>query len=349
MSGYVEVVGHDVFDERAAAGPALDVDREGLGMSELAVLDADVTNPAGGLAADPDTSEDRIRQGAVGDQNVFAGSEQRVAFHAAAGFDRDTVVAGGDVAAVDHYMLAGIDIDAVAVAARAADGQVLDENVVAVGWVQRPHQAIFGREVFEAHVIAANRFDQRRMAQRVLRVGSSAQRCVADDLSRPDDADVFGIDGVNQTDVPLDPFAFPANLRHRVIGEVRCSEYRGIPIETKNRVGSERNGAGEIVAGGNEHFAAAQNVTAIDGLLNGGGILCLAVASRAEVADVQGEFGSRLRLFERGGLSQYTEAEKGNKRQTHRSPVIHFIASAKSVPGAVATGFRPRDLDRVRC
>jgi hypothetical protein len=44
--------------------------------------------------------------------------------------------------------------------------------------------------------------------------------------------------------------------------------------------------AGEIVAGGNQHFAAAENPTAIDGLLNGGGILGDAVAGRAEFAVV---------------------------------------------------------------
>jgi len=66
--------------------------------------------------------------------------------------------------------------------------------------------------------------------------------------------------------------------------------------------------AGEIVAGGNQHFAAAENPTATDGLLNGGGILGDAVAGRAEFADVESELRSagrgRLRGLRRAGIDQ---------------------------------------------
>ncbi len=64
-AGDVQVVGDDVFDERASARTALDVDREGLGAGELAVLDADVANAARSLAADADAGEDGIREGAI--------------------------------------------------------------------------------------------------------------------------------------------------------------------------------------------------------------------------------------------------------------------------------------------
>ena len=75
--GDVEVVGNNVFDERAAARAALDIDREGLGAGELAMLDADVANAAGSLAADADAGEDGIREGAIGDEDVLGGLEQR--------------------------------------------------------------------------------------------------------------------------------------------------------------------------------------------------------------------------------------------------------------------------------
>jgi hypothetical protein len=39
-------------------------------------------------------------------------------------------------------MLAGIDIDAVAISAGSADGKVPDVNVFAVGGMNAPHQAV---------------------------------------------------------------------------------------------------------------------------------------------------------------------------------------------------------------
>ena len=49
--------------------------------------------------------------------------------------DGDAVVAGRDVAAVAADVLAGVDVDAVAVPARAANGQIPDEDMLGVGRV----------------------------------------------------------------------------------------------------------------------------------------------------------------------------------------------------------------------
>src|SRR5277367_1999812 len=170
-AGDLEVGGGDVFDEGAAARAGLDVDGEGLGEGELAVADVDVADAAGGLAADADAGEDADGEGAVGDGDVFGGDERVDAdlrirrrklgrgFGSAAGFEGDAVVAGGDVAVVDEDVLAGVDIDAVAVAAGGADGEVLDGDVAAERGVERPHEVVAGGEVFEAEIGAVDGFD----------------------------------------------------------------------------------------------------------------------------------------------------------------------------------------------
>ena len=163
-AGDVEVGGGDVFDEGSAAGAGLDVDGEGFGEGEFAVADADVADAAGGFAADADAGEDGVGEGAVGDGDVFGGdvgigADLRCGFGAAAGFEGDAVVAGGDVAVVDEDVLAGVDVDAVAVAAGGADGEVLDDDVAAERGVERPHEVVAGGEVFEAEVGAVDGFD----------------------------------------------------------------------------------------------------------------------------------------------------------------------------------------------
>ncbi len=80
-------------------------------------------------------------------------------FGAAAGFEGDAVVAGGDVAVVDEDVLAGVDVDAVAVASGGADGEVLDGDVAAECGVEGPHEVVAGGEFFEAEVGAVDGFD----------------------------------------------------------------------------------------------------------------------------------------------------------------------------------------------
>ena len=88
-------------------------------------------------------------------------------------------------------------------------------------------------------------------------------------------------------DATLYPFAFPTNLRDRVVGKIRSSEDDGIFVQAQNRIRLERDCSSEIVACWYQHFAAAKNRTAIDGLLDAGGIFREAVPGGAEVADVE--------------------------------------------------------------
>ena len=52
------------------------------------------------------------------------------------------------------------------------------------------------------------------------------------------------------------------------------------------------SGAGEVGAGGDEDFAAAEHGAAVDGLLEGGGVFGFAVGGGAEVADVEYQGGA---------------------------------------------------------
>ena len=67
---------------------------------------------------------------------------------------------------------------------------------------------------------------------------------------------------------------------------------------------AELEGPGEVVAGGDEDFAATEDGAAVDGLLDGCSVVGGAVAKGAVVADVEGEGwfggGGRFALRFRG-------------------------------------------------
>ena len=287
---HIQIAARDVFDERAAARPALDVNGVSLRASELAILDTDIANPAGSFAADPDAGEDRVRQCAVGDEDVLTGPEKRERFAAAPGLNRDTVVAGRDVAAIDADVFAGIDIDPVPVTAGAAYGEIAYVDVLAIRGVKRPHETVFGGEILEAQIGAADGLDQGGMAQRVLVVGTTAERGIPHNPSRPDDSSMVSIHGVNQGHVPLYPFALPADLRHRIIAEIGSAEQNRVLLQTEQRIGSEGDGARKIIARRNQRFASAQRPAAVEGLLDGAGIFRPAVADGPKIADIEDEY-----------------------------------------------------------
>ena len=88
-----------------------------------------------------------------------------------------------------------------------------------------------------------------------------------------------------------DPAAFPADLGDGVVVHVGGAGEDGVGCEAEEGVGAELEGSGEVVAGGNEDFAAAEDGATVDGLLDGGGVFGGAVAEGAVVADVEGQVG----------------------------------------------------------
>ena len=103
---------------------------------------------------------------------------------------------------------------------------------------------------------------------------------------------MVGFESIDQTEMSLNPFAFPSHLAHGIVGQVGRPDDVSVLLKTQNRIGAQREGAGEIVARGHHHFAAPQNPAPVDGLLQRGGIFGDAVAFGSEVADVESEFDS---------------------------------------------------------
>ena len=110
-------------------------------------------------------------------------------------------------------------------------------------------------------------------------------------LPGADDAGVGGVEGVDEGGVAGDPAAFPADLGDGVVVHVGGAGECGVGCEAEEGVGAELEGSGEIVAGGDEDFAAAEDGAAVDGLLDGDGVFGGAVAEGSVVADVEGESG----------------------------------------------------------
>ena len=116
------------------------------------------------------------------------------------------------------------------------------------------------------------------MAQWCCGAGASAERVCADDFSRADDAGIVGVVGVDESGVAGDPAAFPADLGDGVVVHVGGAGEDGVGGEAEESVGAELECSGEVVAGGDEDFAAAENGAAVDSLLEGDGVFCGAVA-----------------------------------------------------------------------
>src|SRR6185312_6899807 len=91
------------------------------------------------------------------------------------------------------------------------------------------------------------------------------------------DADAGGVDGVDQGDVSMDPAALPADGCHGIVGHLAGAGENSVLLETQQSVGAQLDGSGEIVAGGDEYFAAAEYGATIERLLQRGGVLGCAV------------------------------------------------------------------------
>src|SRR5262249_20882983 len=128
-SGDIQIVRNYVLDECTAAHTSLDVEGKRLRTNEPAVRHPDITDPAGGFSSNADAGKDRVRHCAVRDLDILTGLHQSVGFASPSAFDSDAVIAGRDIAAIDADVLAGIDVDAVAVAASGPDRQVANRDV----------------------------------------------------------------------------------------------------------------------------------------------------------------------------------------------------------------------------
>src|ERR1700691_2566142 len=115
-----------------------------------------------------------------------------------------------------------------------------------------------GREIFQPDVIAADGLDEGGMAQRAFGGRTAAECRIPHDFAGSDDADMVGIDGVDQAGAARYPFSLPADLGDWIVFEIRCSYDGGIFFQTEKRIRAKREGAAEIIACGKYDFAAAE-------------------------------------------------------------------------------------------
>lgn len=328
-AGDIEPIDRDAFNKCATAGAGLDVDGKGVRCGATALLDAYVADAAGGFAANADAGPVRIREGAIGDEHIFCGTSEGVALLAAAGFERDAIVARNKVAGLDKDMAAGIDVDAIGTASYC---HVAEEDVVAIDRVNRPHLVLLGDAVHYLEIGAIRKFEQCGITEAGLLVETARDIGAACDAACAGDVYILRIDGRDECPVAFDPAALPADLRERVIGEVGRAEKRGALIEAKMRVGVERDGADNIVALRYEDFSAAEEAATIESLLEGERVFGCAVAGCAEIANVKADVlrngGQRT-----GGSGDAVVCGGQRKRSQHgagakkKMPTVHWESS----------------------
>ena len=176
----------------------------------------------------------------------------------------------------------------------------LNVDVLAVHRMDRPHAEVLRITVLHAHVLAVVELDQRGQAHSACPVHPAPLRGRADDLARPNQADVLRVRCVDQAAVSLDPVALPAHLRRRIVGHVGRTIERRALLHPQHYVAAQRQRAGQIISRRNHHLAPAERRAALDRLLDRQRVLRLAVARRAVVAHVQlnrwprGRLGSRM-------------------------------------------------------
>src|SRR5207302_1627997 len=105
---------------------------------------------------------------------------------------------------------------AVAVAADAANGEVFDGDVFAIGWMNRPHLFLCRGEAFKMHVCATYRLNNTWPARHL----ASTQDRIAGYLAGTDYSDVAGFVCRDKGAMRIHPAAFPAGFDNWVIIEI---------------------------------------------------------------------------------------------------------------------------------
>jgi hypothetical protein len=97
--------------------------------------------------------------------------------------------------------------------------------------------------------------------------------------------------GWHEGGVAGDPAAFPADLSDGIVVQVGGAGEGCVGGEAEEGARAELDCSGEVVAGWDEDFAAAEEPATVDGLLDGGGVFGGAVAGGAVVTDVEAQVG----------------------------------------------------------
>lgn len=282
LGGCFQIVCGDVFEESAPAGAAFDVDRIGT-VGEDAVVDADVADSAGHFRSDPDAGE-TAAEGAISDDDVFRWPGKFDGGSATAALEGDAIITRIDVAVVDSDVGAGIDVDAVAVALRGADGQISGEHVLAIEEMDGPEPAIAIGEILEADISAIDEFHHQRPA----RIAEPADFHITRERSGTVDCDVVGILRIDQRAMALNGCAFIAHGDQRIVGRVRASDDDRVFLEIERGIASDLNAANEVMPGWDDDPAASDRA-GVESILKVGGYIRFAIAGRTEL-DVRGSW-----------------------------------------------------------
>ena len=156
-----EVAIGDVLHQSASAGGGLEADGCGVVGVHDAVLDDDVADAAGGLAAHVDAGAACAEVGVL-DKDVFGGTVDAQSIGVFAGLDGEAIVIGVDVDAIDMHMLGGVDVHAVGAGGGvvAADGDAFDLNILAVEDEEAPYGLVLQGDAGDEHVLGVLDGDQ---------------------------------------------------------------------------------------------------------------------------------------------------------------------------------------------
>ena len=278
----------------------------------FAVLHEHVANTAGRLAADPDAGPHRIVERAVRDPYVFAHDTDNVGLHTATTLERDAVIACLKLTALNHYMFAGVHVNAVG---SAMYGHIPERDVLAVHGMHRPHIVALSKHILDQQIFAARKLHQCRVTNdvlsgnvcRAIRIACRSPRRwprvhhrrairandtpfnlrAGDNLSLANDRDVLCLLCGHKRAIAFDPAALPAHLRHWVVGNVGRTHQARTFLNPQRCVRTKHNRARQILARRHQNLPPSKQRAAVQSLLNRGCIFGLAITQRTEVSHIQ--------------------------------------------------------------
>src|SRR5215472_896129 len=130
-----------------------------MGAVHATVLGENISHAPGDLAADGHTPVSILHMAAL-DHDVLAGHGDAPAVGISAGFDRDAIVAGVEVAVLDQHVGAGLRIAAIRVGssivlgAGGGDRHLAHCDIRAQHWMNLPHRRVFQRHALDQQILA---------------------------------------------------------------------------------------------------------------------------------------------------------------------------------------------------
>ena len=350
-----DVADREVFVELRGVGAELEAE-EGdafeFGAGDGAVFDEEVADD-GGFAAEGDDAL-AVDEGAVVDVDVFDGRGEFVvagegAFRA---FEGDVVVVDVVGAVFDFDVLGGVDVGAVGAGGGVAgfDVEAVDHNILAVVEVEVPEGRIEEVEVGDLDVFGVGDVEEARAGD--VEVFGFVVGFVTGPEFGPEgfagavecafarDAEMVAVFGVDEGGDPFLEVAFDAGLAFGEVGDVLGALEDGVFVEVEVDVGLEEESAGAEGAGGDVYRTAAGGSELVDGFLDGGGIEGFGVGEGAGVGDGENGFG------EGGGGEKQEEGDggfgdgHGGFLKGERAGEWTNRRAGEGVRGAGAVGFR---------